>query len=294
MAKETIGFIGLGRMGSRMAVNVAKAGYPLTVYNRDPEKTRPLLEIGASAAASPAEAARVSQVVITMVSDSDALYQVALGSEGVLEGLQPDAVFIDMSTVDPVITRNLAEETRARGGHMLDAPVSGSTALAEAGTLSIMVGGSEQIMARVNDILLSMGSRTTYVGPNGAAASMKLAVNIVIGVTMQVVAESVVLAERAGIPPEVAVDVLANSAIGSPFVKYKAPQLLEPAGPAAFTTELMQKDLSLAIEMARRLNVPLPTTAAANEMLTVARGMGLGERDFAAVVDIMRELSRGN
>ncbi|MDX1435484.1 MAG: NAD(P)-dependent oxidoreductase [Anaerolineales bacterium] len=294
MAKETIGFIGLGRMGSRMAVNVAKAGYPLTVFNRDPEKTRPLLEIGASAAASPAEAARVSQVVITMVSDSDALYQVALGSEGVLEGLQPDAVFIDMSTVDPVITRNLAEETRARGGHMLDAPVSGSTALAEAGTLSIMVGGSEQIMARVNDILLSMGSRTTYVGPNGAAASMKLAVNIVIGVTMQVVAESVVLAERAGIPPEVAVDVLANSAIGSPFVKYKAPQLLEPAGPAAFTAELMQKDLSLAIEMARRLNVPLPTTAAANEMLTVARGMGLGERDFAAVVDIMRELSRGN
>ena len=245
--KQKIGFVGLGLMGSRMALNLVRAGYPVIVYNRTPEKTRSLAEAGATVAGSLAEVARNSEIVITMVSDSAALQAVVLGPAGLLDSLQPGAVLIDMSTVDPKVSRQVAEAVRARGAHMLDAPVSGSTMMAEQGSLSIMVGGEESVHERVREVLLKMGSRTTHVGPNGAAASLKPAVNIVIGVTMQVLAESIVLAERAGVAPEIAVEVLSNSAVASPFLKYKASQLLQPLGPAAFTASMMQKDFTMAL-----------------------------------------------
>lgn len=291
--KQKIGFVGLGLMGSRMALNLVRAGYPVTVYNRTPEKTKPLAEAGATVAGSLAEAARNSEIVITMVSDSAALQAVVLGADGLLNSLQPDAVLIDMSTVDPKVSRELAEAVRARGAHMLDAPVSGSTLLAEQGTLSIMVGGEESVHERVREVLLKIGSRTTHVGPNGTAASLKLAVNIVIGVTMQVLAESIVLAERAGVAREIAVEVLSNSAVASPFLKYKAPQLLQPLGPAAFTVSMMQKDFTMALQMAREAGVPIPATAVANEVVTMARGLGLGDYDMAAVTNVIRQLSGG-
>jgi 3-hydroxyisobutyrate dehydrogenase-like beta-hydroxyacid dehydrogenase len=290
---QKIGFVGLGRMGSPMALNLVRAGYLVTVYNRTPEKTKPLAEAGAAVAGSLAELARDSEIVITMVSDSVALQDVVLGPDGLLDTLQAGAVLIDMSTVDPKISRQVAEAVRARGAHMLDAPVSGSTMLAEQGTLSIMVGGEESVHERVREVLLKMGSRTTHVGPNGAAASLKLAVNIVIGVTMEVLAESIVLAQRAGVAPEIAVEVLSNSAVASPFLKYKAPQLLQPLGPAAFTASMMQKDFTLALQMAREAGVPLPATAAANEVITMARGLGLGDHDFAAVTTVIKQLSGG-
>jgi 3-hydroxyisobutyrate dehydrogenase-like beta-hydroxyacid dehydrogenase len=291
MSLQNVGFIGLGRMGVPMALNLSRAGYPLTVYNRTKEKAAPLAEAGATVVDSPGEVAQAAEVIITMVSDSAALQAVVSGPEGLLKDLQPNAVLIDMSTGDPKITREVAEAIRAQGAHMLDAPVSGSTSLAEQGTLSIMVGGDEAVHERVRDILLAMGSRTTHVGPNGAAAAMKLAVNIVIGVTMQVLAESIVLAEQAGIPRETAIEVLSNSAVASPFLKYKASQLLEPLGPAAFTTALMQKDFTLALALAREVGVPLPTTATANEVITMARGLGFGDHDFAAVTDVIKRLS---
>ncbi|MCB0162893.1 MAG: NAD(P)-dependent oxidoreductase [Anaerolineae bacterium] len=291
MTQQNIGFIGLGRMGMPMALNLIRAGYPVTVYNRTPDKTAPLAEAGAAVAGSLGQVAQSTEVIITMLSDSAALQAVVLGPEGLLTSLQPEAVLIDMSTVDPQVSRQVAAAVRGQGAYMLDAPVSGSTALAEAGTLSIMVGGDEVVHQRVRDVLLAMGSRTTHVGPNGAAAAMKLAVNIVIGVTMQVLAESVVLAEQSGIARETAIEVLTNSAVASPFVKYKAPQLLEPLGPAAFTTTLMQKDFTLALDMARNVGVPLPTTAAANEILTMARGLGWGDHDFAAVTHVIELLS---
>lgn len=290
---QKIGFVGLGRMGSPMALNLVRAGYPVTVYNRTPEKTGPLADAGAAVAGSLAEAASNAEIVITMVSDSAALQEVVLGPAGLLDSLQPGAVLIDMSTVDPKVSRQVAEAVRARGAHMLDAPVSGSTMLAEQGALSIMVGGEESVHERVREVLLKMGGRTTHVGPNGAAASLKLAVNIIIGVTMEVLAESVVLAQRAGVAPEIAVEVLSNSAVASPFLKYKAPQLLQPLGPAAFTASMMQKDFTMALQMARETGVPLPATAAANEVLTMARGLGLGEYDFAAVTTVIRQLSGG-
>lgn len=290
---QKIGFVGLGLMGSRMALNLVRAGYPVTVYNRTREKTKPLAEAGATVADSLADVARNSEIVITMVSDSAALQDVVLGPAGLLESLQPGSVLVDMSTVDPKTSRQVAEAVRARGAHMLDAPVSGSTILAEQGTLSIMVGGEKSVHEQVREVLLKIGSRTTHVGPNGAAASLKLAVNIVIGVTMQVLAESVVLAERAGVAPEIAVEVLSNSAVASPFLKYKAPQLLQPLGPAAFTANMMQKDFTMALQMAREVGVPLPATAAANEVITMARGLGLGEYDFAAVTRVIKQLSGG-
>ena len=274
-----------------MALNVIRAGYPLTVYNRTKEKTTSLAEAGAAVVDSPGEVAKASTVIITMLSDSTALRAVVFEPDGLLESLQPEAVLIDMSTVDPKTSGEVAAAVRAQGAYMLDAPVSGSTGLAEQGSLSIMVGGEQTIHERVRDILLTMGSRTTHVGANGSAAAMKLAVNIVIGVTMQVLAESVVLAEQAGVARGIALDVLSNSAIASPFLKYKAPQLLEPLGPAAFTVALMQKDFTLALEMAREVGVPLPTTATANEVLTMARGLGLGDHDFAAVTDVIKRLS---
>ncbi len=274
-------------------MNLVRAGYAVTVYNRTPEKTKPLAEAGATVAGSLVEVAQNSEIVITMVSDSAALQSVVLGPGGVLEGLQPDSVLIDMSTVDPKVSRQIAEAVRAKGAHMLDAPVSGSTMMAEQGALSIMVGGEESIHERVREVLLKMGSRTTHVGPNGAAASLKLAVNIVIGVTMQVLAESVVLAERAGVAPEIAVEVLSNSAVASPLLKYKSAQLLQPLGATAFTTSMMQKDLTMALQMAREVGVPLPTTATANEIITMARSLGLGEKDFASVVTVIKQLSGG-
>ena len=291
--KQKIGFVGLGLMGSRMALNLVRAGYPVIVYNRTPEKTRPLAEAGAIVAGSLAEVARNSEIVITMVSDSAALQAVVLGPDGLLNSLQPGAVLVDMSTVDPKISSQVAEAVAACGAYMLDAPVSGSTMMAEQGSLSIMVGGEESVHERVREVLLKMGSRTTHVGPNGAAASLKLAVNIVIGVTMQVLAESIVLAERAGVAPEIAVEVLSNSAVASPFLKYKAPQLLQPLGPAAFTASMMQKDLTMALQMAREVGVPLPATATANEVITMARSLGLGDHDFAAVTNVIRQLSGG-
>jgi 3-hydroxyisobutyrate dehydrogenase-like beta-hydroxyacid dehydrogenase len=288
---RTIGFVGLGRMGSRMAMRLVRAGLAVMVYARRDEQASPLSEAGARVAGSLVEVARHSEIVITMVSDSAALQDVVLGQSGLLDTLQPGAVLIDMSTVDPAVSREVAEAVRRRGAHMLDAPVSGSTAMAEQGTLSIMLGGDESVYERVREVLLQIGSRITHVGANGAGASLKLAVNIVGGLTMQALAEGVVLAERAGVAPEMAIDVLSNSALASPFLKYKAAQLLRPLGPAAFTTAMMQKDFTLALKMARELGVPLPATAAANEVVTMARSMGFGDHDFAAVAEVIRHFS---
>jgi 3-hydroxyisobutyrate dehydrogenase-like beta-hydroxyacid dehydrogenase len=288
---RTVGFIGLGRMGGRMAMNLARAGFSLTVYDRVREHALSLAEAGATVASSLAEVASRSEVVITMVTDSAAVEAIVLGDSGLLFSLRPGAVLIDMSTIDPRVSRKVARAVRARGAHMLDAPVSGSTALAEQGQLSIIVGGDQRVCESVRHVLLKIGSRITHAGPNGAGASLKLAVNVVGGLTMQALAESIVLAERAGVSPAVTVDVLSNSALASPFLKYKAAQLLQPLAPAAFTTAMMQKDFTLALQMASDVGVPLPATATANEVITMARGLGLGEHDFAAVADVIRTLS---
>jgi len=208
---------------------------------------------------------------------------VADGPFGLVAGLGHDKILVDMSTVSPVVSRELAARAREAGAQMVDAPVSGSVLTLEQGKLSIMVGGDRQTFDRVRPILEDIGPKVTYVGANGLAVSMKIATNISVAVQMLAFAEGVLLAEKSGIARETAVDVMTNSAIGSPMLQYRGPFVLQMPEQAWFDTAMMQKDLQLALDMGRDLRVPLPTTSTANEWLTATRAMGLSAADFAAV-----------
>jgi len=213
------------------------------------------------------------------------------GPLGVLAGLKPGQVFIDMSTVSPATSRELSTKVAARGARMLDAPVSGSVITLEEGKLSIMVGGDSEAFDRVKAILLDIGPKVTYVGGNGLAVTMKIATNLSLAVQMLAFSEGILLAEKSGIKREVAVDVLVNSVIASPMVKYRGPFVLQMPEEAWFNVNMMQKDMNLALELGRQMNVPLPTTAVANEFLTAARGLGLEEWDFAILFQVLANLS---
>jgi 3-hydroxyisobutyrate dehydrogenase-like beta-hydroxyacid dehydrogenase len=287
-----IGFIGMGRMGMRMSPHLLAAGFDLTVYNRTAERCRPLAERGATVAASPAELAATSDVVITMVSDQDAAEAVLLGPTGALTTLRAGSAVIDMSTIGPTAARALARAASEHGVDFLDAPVSGSTAAAEAATLVTMVGGERVAFERVRPVLAAMTTHRHYLGPPGAGAAMKLAVNMVIAVTNEVVSEALVLAERSGIERAAAYAVLASSAVASPYVTYKQGHFLNPsAHPVTFTPGQMQKDLDLALGLGRDVGLPLFTAAAANQVLSAARGLGYGDMDMVRVADVLRSLS---
>ena len=281
-----LGYIGLGTMGGRMAVRLLAKGHRVTGYNRTRARAQPLVDHGLQLAGSPRAVVEAADVTFVMVSDSAALNAVADGRDGhdgFIAGVAPGKTVIDMSTVSPALSRALALRVRERGGEMLDAPVSGSVLILEQGKLSIMVGGDRAAFDRVRPLLEDIGPTVTYVGGNGLAVAMKIATNISVAVQMLAFAEGVALAEKSGIARDTAVGVMTRSAIGSPMLQYRGPFVLQMPDNAWFSTDMMQKDLLLALEMGRQLQVPLPTTAAANEWLTAARAMGLGERDFAAV-----------
>src|SRR5262245_6033449 len=240
---------------------------------------------------TPAAVAQATDVVFSMVANTAALQAIAGGAYGVLAGLHPGAVFVDMSTVSPTVSRTLAIQVAALGGQMLDAPVSGSVITLEEGRLSLMVGGDRDAYERVVPILQDIGPKVIYVGANGLAASMKIATNLSLAVQMLAFSEGVLLAEKSGIARETAVEVLLNSVIASPMVKYRGPFVLSLPEQAWFDVNMMQKDLLLALEMGRQLDVPLPTTAVTNEMLTAARGMGLADKDFAAVFEVLAQMA---
>jgi 3-hydroxyisobutyrate dehydrogenase-like beta-hydroxyacid dehydrogenase len=220
-----------------------------------------------------------------------ALQAVTCGAEGILAGLRPGAIFVDMSTVSPMASRTLAAQVSAIGAHMLDAPVSGSVITLEEGRLSLMVGGDHGAFERVLPILQDIGPKVTYVGANGLAAAMKVATNLSLAVQMLAFSEAVLLAQKSGIARETAVEVLLNSVIASPMLRYRGPFVLSQPDEAWFDVNMMQKDLLLALEMGRELDVPLPTTAVTNELLTAARGMGLADKDFAVVFEVLARLS---
>jgi 3-hydroxyisobutyrate dehydrogenase-like beta-hydroxyacid dehydrogenase len=226
-----------------------------------------------------------------MVANTAALQAVTGGADGVLAGLRPGAIFVDMSTVSPTVSRALATQAAAAGAYMLDAPVSGSVITLEEGRLSLMVGGDRDAYERVVPILQDIGPKVTYVGANGLAAAMKIATNLSLAVQMLAFSEGVLLAEKSGIARETAVEVLLNSVIASPMVKYRGPFVLGLPEEAWFDVNMMQKDLLLALEMGRELDVPLPTTAVTNEMLTAARGMGLADKDFAVVFEVLARMA---
>jgi 3-hydroxyisobutyrate dehydrogenase-like beta-hydroxyacid dehydrogenase len=288
---EKLGFIGLGVMGSRVVKRLLDAGHTVTGYNRTKSKAQWLLDAGMQWGDTPGAVAQAADVIFAMVANTKALQAVTGNADGVVAGLRPGSLFVDMSTVSPAVSRALAQQVAAQGAQMLDAPVSGSVITLEEGKLSIMVGGDRAAYARVQPILLDIGPKVTYVGANGLAVAMKIATNLSLAVQMLAFSEGVLLAEKSGISRATAVEVLLNSVIASPMMQYRGPFVLHMPDEAWFDVNMMQKDLLLALEMGRELDVPLPTTAVTNEMLTAARGMGLAAQDFAVVFEALARMS---
>ncbi len=278
-------------MGSRMVQRLLAAGHSVTGYNRTKSKAQWLLDAGMRWADTPRAAAQSADIILSMVTNTEALNAVTGGADGILAGLSPGKIYVDMSTVSPAASREVARQVEARGAEMLDAPVSGSSITLEEGKLSFMVGGKREFFERVLPYLQAIGPKATYVGGHGLAASMKVATNLSLAVQMLAFSEGLLLAERSGIARETAVEVLLNSVMASPMVKYRGPFVLKMPDEVIFDVNMMQKDLLLALEMGRQLDVPLPTTSITNEFLTAARGMGLADKDFAIIFEALARMA---
>jgi 3-hydroxyisobutyrate dehydrogenase-like beta-hydroxyacid dehydrogenase len=289
MAK--VGFIGLGVMGSQMVNRLLSKGHTVTGHNRTRAKAQWLLEKGMQWADSPRAVASASDYTFAMVTNAAAIQAITEGPDGLLAGLNKGKVFIDMSTVSPAVSRALAAKVRAAGADMVDAPVSGSVITLQEGKLSVMVGGRKETFDKIKPLLLDIGPKVTYVGDNGLALSMKIATNLSLAVQMLAFSEGVLLAEKSGIAREVVVDVLTHSAVASPMIQYRGPFVLQQPEEAWFDVNMMQKDMVLAMDLGRQLDVPLPTTAVSNEILTAARAMGFAKYDFACMFDVLAAMS---
>ena len=286
-----LGFVGLGVMGSQMVNRLLGKGHAVTGYNRTRSKAQWLIDRGMKWADSPRAVSAAVDVTFAMVTNSAALAAITDGPDGLLAGLSKGKTFIDMSTVSPTVSRALATKVREKGADMVDSPVSGSVTTLQEGKLSVMVGGRRETFERVRPLLEDIGPKVTYVGDNGLALSMKIAINLSLATQMLAFSEGVLLAEKSGIARETAVDVLTHSAVASPMIQYRGPFVLQQPAEAWFDVNMMQKDMLLALEMGRQLDVPLPTTALSNEFLTAARAMGMAKQDFAVMFDVLARMS---
>jgi 3-hydroxyisobutyrate dehydrogenase-like beta-hydroxyacid dehydrogenase len=286
-----LGFVGLGVMGSEMVNRLLGKGHRVTGYNRTRAKAEWLVEKGMKWADSPRAVSAAADITFSMVTNSEALQAIVEGPDGMLSSLAADKVLVDMSTVSPDVSRSIAAKVRQKGSDMLDAPVSGSVITLQQGKLSVMVGGRAETFERVKSVLYDIGPKVTHVGDNGLALVMKIATNLSLAVQMLAFSEGVLLAEKSGIARETAVDVLTHSAVASPMIQYRGPFVLKMPEEAWFNVNMMQKDMLLALELGRKVDVPMPTTAVSNEFLTAARGMGLVEKDFAVVFDVLAQMS---
>jgi len=278
-------------MGGNMVARLLEKGHTLTGYNRTRSKAQRLIDKGMKFADSPMMVAAESDVIFTMVTNAAALVAVTEGVDGLLAGMGPRKFLVDMSTVSRDVSRALAAKVREKGADMIDAPVSGSVVTLQQGKLSVMVGGRKETYEHLKALLYDIGPKVTYVGDNGVALSMKIALNLQLAVQMLAFSEGVLLAEKSGIARDVAVDVMVHSAIASPMIQYRGPFVLQQPEEAWFDVNMMQKDMLLAMEMGRKLNVPLPTTAVSNEFLTAARGLGWQKLDFAVVFEVLARMS---
>jgi len=287
-----IGFIGLGAMGEGMVPRLLAAGHMVIGWNRTRAKGESLIKQGMHWADSPREVASQSEIVFSIVTDAAAVRAVALGPDGVIAGLRKDGVYLDMSTIAPDASRAIAAELDAAGLTMLDAPISGSPITLEQGKASIMVGGDKNAFERARPVLLDIGAKATYIGGNGLAVQMKLAINLVLMVEVIAFGEGIALAEKGGVEREIAVEAMLNSVAASPVLGYRGPFILEgkmPEVPLA-DVNLQQKDMLLVLELGRKLGSPVPLAAAANEMMNACRGLGIDHRDFVTAHEVYRHL----
>jgi 3-hydroxyisobutyrate dehydrogenase-like beta-hydroxyacid dehydrogenase len=284
-----VGFVGLGHMGGNMAARFLAAGYTVYGESRDRRHAQDLVDEGLNWRGTPREVADAADVVFTSVPDDDVLKTVASGPDGILAGLSARKIWVDVSTVSPGLSSKLAERVRAQGASMLDAPVSGSVPQVQSGTLMIMVGGDEAAYARVEPLLLELGT-PRHVGENGQGLLLKLAININLAVQMLAFSEGVLLAQRGGLDRALAMEVMTESGIGSPLLKGRAPLVLDLPDDAWFDIELAHKDVRLALATGRSEGVPLPSASLADEMLTQASELGYGHRDVAALFEVLSRL----
>src|ERR1700676_2988154 len=286
-----LGFVGLGVMGSQMVNRLLSKGHTVTGYNRTRSKAQWLIDKGMKLADSPMIVAAESDVTFTMVTNAAALVAVTEGADGVVAGMGAGKFLVDMSTVSPEVSRALAAKVREKGADMMDASVSGSVITLQQGKLSVMVGGRKETFERLKPLLLDIGPKVTHVGDNGVALSMKIALNLQLAVQMLAFSEGVLLAEKSGIPRDVAVDVMVHSAIASPMIQYRGPFVLQQPEEAWFDVNMMQKDMLLAMDLGRKLNVPVPTTAISNECLPAARALGWEKLDSSVMFDVLARMS---
>ena len=288
-----LGFVGLGSMGGEMARLLLEAGHSVTGYNRTKSRAQWLLDLGMLWGNTPRGVAQAADVTLSMVRDTEALLAVTGGPDGLMAGLGPGKYYIDMSTVSPAASKQLAVQAAEAGAKMFDAPVSGSLVMLQAGQLSFMVGGDQEALEDIRPILQDIGPTVDYVGANGLAAMMKVAVNLNLPVQILAFSESLLLAEKMGISRELATKVLLNSVVASPALKYRFPMVLDMPEEPLFDVDMIQKDLKLALDAGAELKVPLPTTAITNQFLNAAQGMGLADKDFVILFDILRRLAGG-
>ena len=287
-----IGFIGLGAMGAGIVPRLIAAGHSVTGWNRSRDKMQALTSSGMRVGDTPRAVAAVSDIVFAIVTDTPAVHAVALGPDGVIEGLKPGGIFIDMSTISPTDSRAISAEFGNRDFVMLDAPISGSPVTLAQGNASVMVGGDRTAYDRVVPVLQAIGPKVTYIGTSGLAVQMKIAVNLLLMVEVIAFGEAVALAEKGGVVRETAVDAILKSVAASPVLGYRGPFILEgnmPKVPLADVT-LQQKDMLLALELGRKLGSPVPLAAAANEMMNACRGLGLDHHDFVIAHEVYRRL----
>lgn len=287
-----VGFAGLGDMGQVMVPRLIEAGHQVTGWNRSKDKAASLIEAGMGWADTPRMLAAQSDIVISIVTDATAVKAIALGPDGIVSGIKPGSIYIDMSTIQPDASREVSAVFAKAGATMLDAPVSGSTVTVKAGQASVMVGGDAAAFERAKPMLLAIGPRVTHIGGSGLACQMKISINLLLMVEVIAFGEAIALAEKGGVAREVAVDAILKSVAASPVLGYRGPFILEgkmPDKPLADVT-LQQKDMLLALELGRKLGSPVPLAAAANEMMNACRGLGIDHRDFVTAHEVYRRL----
>jgi 3-hydroxyisobutyrate dehydrogenase len=288
---KKVGFIGLGIMGMPMARNLLKAGFAVVAYNRTKSKAEQLAKEGAKKADSPRELAMECPVVITIVSDTPDVEEVVLGKDGIIEGIKPDSVVIDMSTISPQATQRIAARLKEKGVHMLDAPVSGGEQGAINGTLSIMVGGDAEVFERCQPIFEAMGKNIVHVGVNGMGQTVKLMNQIVVAGTLNAVVEALVFGQKSGVDPDKAINAIKGGAAGSWQLENLGPCIIKRDFSPGFMVDLMQKDLRLITEAATAVKTPLPVTSFIHQMYHSLQSSGEGKSGTQALVKVLESLA---